>query len=77
MLSRLVMSSTPMLSMSLARNGIQKVPLKNQVFRQFSRDGREPITRSERIAERRSLRERLMAPAGPNGRNDFAIELIE
>lgn len=68
MLSRLVMSSTPMLSMSLARNGIQKVPLKNQVFRQFSRDGRETITRSERIAERSSLRERLMGPAGPNGR---------
>lgn len=71
MLSRLVISSTPMLSMSFARNSIQKVPLRNQVFRQFNRDGRDTYTRSERIVERRTLRERIMAPAGPNGKAQF------
>lgn len=67
MLSRLVISSTPLISMSLTRNGIQKIPLRNQAFRQYSRDVRDTFTRGERIAERRTLRERLMAPAGPNG----------
>lgn len=71
MLSRLVLSSTPMLSMSLARHSIQKVPLRNQVIRQFNRDARDTYTRSERIAERKSLRERIMAPAGPNGKTAF------
>lgn len=52
---------------SLTRNGIQKIPLRNQAFRQFSRDNRDTFTRGERIAERRTIRERLMAPAGPNG----------
>lgn len=71
MLSRLVLSSTPMLSMSFARNSIQKVPLRNQVFRQFGRDGRDTYTRAERIGERKTLRERIMAPAGPNGMMKF------
>lgn len=63
-----------MLSMSIARGSIQKIPLRNQVFRQFSRDSRETFTRSERIAERRTLRERIMAPAGPNGKTKFMSE---
>lgn len=75
MLSRLVLSSTPMLSMSMARNSIQKIPLRNQAFRQFSRDGRDTFTRAERIAERKTLRERLMAPAGPNGKTEIARDL--
>lgn len=41
------------------------------MFRQFQRDGRETFTRGERIAERRTLRERIMAPAGPNCKTKY------
>lgn len=62
-----------MLSMSLARTTFQKIPIRNQVFRQLHREGRDSFTRAERVAERRTLRERIMAPAGPNGIAEIRI----
>lgn len=76
MLSRLVVQAQPMLSTVLARTTIQKIPLRSQIVRQFHREGRETITRSERIASRQGLKERILAPAGPNGNNrklDFLL----
>lgn len=67
MLSRLVVQSQPMISMALAGRNVQKMPIRQQIIRQFNRDSRETITRSERIAQRQTLKERIMAPAGPNG----------
>lgn len=54
----------------MARSAILSMPMRNQVFRQFQRDARETFTRTrgERIAERQTLREKLMAAPGPNGR---------
>lgn len=43
------------------------MPIRNQIIRQFGRDGRDTVTRSERIANRQTLKEKIMAPAGPNG----------
>lgn len=37
------------------------------IVRTFQRDSRETLTRTQRIAERQTLRERAMAPVGPNG----------
>lgn len=67
MLSRLVMSSTPLMTMSFARTSFQKIPVKNQILRQFHREGPETMTRAERLSKERTFRERLMQPAGPNG----------
>lgn len=67
MLSRLVVQSQPMISMALTGRTLQKMPIRNQIVRHFNREGRETITRSERIAHRQTLKERIMAPAGPNG----------
>lgn len=69
MLSRLVMGATPIVSASLVRSSIKTLPIRNQVFRQFQRDSRAPVfrTRSERMAERQTLKERIMGPPGPNG----------
>lgn len=68
MLSRLIVQSQPMISMALARNTMQKMPIRNQIIRQFNNEGRETITRSERIAQRKTFKERIFAPAGPNGK---------
>lgn len=67
MLSRLIVQSQPMLSMALVRPTIQKIPLRNQIIRRFHGESRETITRSERIAHRQTLKEKIFAPAGPNG----------
>lgn len=67
MLSRLVVQSQPMISMALAGRNIQKLPIRNQIIRQLHREGRDTMTRTERIANRQTLKERIMAPAGPNG----------
>lgn len=67
MLSRLIVQSQPMISMALTARSIQKMPIRNQIIRQFGRDGRDTVTRSERIANRQTLKEKIMAPAGPNG----------
>lgn len=56
-----------MLSMALVRPTIQKIPLRNQIIRRFHGESRETITRSERIAHRQTLKEKIFAPAGPNG----------
>lgn len=56
--------------------------MRNQIIREFQQQSRETVSRSERIATRQTLRERIMAPAGPNGNlphiffnnlNDFVI----
>lgn len=67
MLSRLVVQSQPMISMALTGRSLQKMPIRNQIIRQFNRDSRETMSRSERITHRQSLKEKIMAPAGPNG----------
>lgn len=43
------------------------MPMRNQMIREFHQQARETVSRSERIATRQTLRERIMAPAGPNG----------
>lgn len=65
MLSRLVMSGG-----SLSRSALQMAPIRTQFSRQLQRDSRESLfrTRGERIAERQTLKERAMAPPGPNGK---------
>lgn len=68
MLSRLIVQSQPMLSMTLAGRNIQKMPIRHQIIRQFKNDSRETVTRAERISQRsQTLKEKIMAPAGPNG----------
>lgn len=67
MLSRLVIQSQPMISMALTGRTLQKMPIRNQIVRQFNRESRETVTRTERIAQRQTLKEKIMAPAGPNG----------
>jgi len=59
-----------MISMALTGRTLQKMPIRNQIIRQFNRDGRDSMTRAERISTRQSLKEKIMAPAGPNA---FAI----
>lgn len=66
MLSRLIVQSQPMVSMALAGRNLQKIPIRNQIIRQLHREGRETVTRSERIAQRQGLKEKIFAPAGPN-----------
>lgn len=44
----------------------QILPIRQQMFRQFARDGRQNITRNVK-SEKMSLKERIMAPSGPNG----------
>lgn len=51
------------------RTAIQQIPKRNQfLVRQFQRDAKEGFqTRTQRVVERQTLRERAMAPPGPNG----------
>lgn len=44
----------------------QILPMRQQMFRQFARDGRQNIARNVK-SEKISLKERIMAPSGPNG----------
>lgn len=67
MLSRLVVQSQPMISMALTGRTLQKMPIRNQIIRQFNREGRDTMSRADRISHRQTLKEKLMAPAGPNG----------
>jgi len=50
------------------RSAIQRIPNRNQfLVRQFQRDAKEGFqSRAERIVERQTLREKAMAPPGPN-----------
>ena len=73
MLSRLIVQSQPMLSMALTGRTLQKMPIRNQIVRHFNRDGRDTMTRAERIAQRQTLKERIMAPAGPNGMHSIGL----
>lgn len=66
MLSRLVVQAQPMISMALTGRTLQKMPIRNQIIRQMHREGRDTMSRSERISHRQTLKERIMAPAGPN-----------
>lgn len=67
MLSRLVVQSQPMISMALTGRSLQKMPIRNQIIRQVHREGRDTISRADRISHRQTLKEKLMAPPGPNG----------
>lgn len=67
MLSRLIVQSQPMISMALAGKTLQKMPIRNQIVRQLHREGRDTMTRTERISRGQTLKERILAPAGPNG----------
>lgn len=68
MLSKLVMGTTAYSPM-VFRSAIQQIPKRNQfLVRQLQRDAKEGFqTRSQRIVEKQTLRERAMAPPGPNG----------
>lgn len=61
MFLRLFTQSHSMASIALSGRNIQKLPIRNQMFRQVHR---------EQISSRQSLKEKLMAPAGPNGSLD-------
>uniref|UniRef100_U5EQS8 Putative growth hormone-induced protein n=1 Tax=Corethrella appendiculata TaxID=1370023 RepID=U5EQS8_9DIPT len=63
MLSRLACSNRFLISPTLLKSAIQNVPKRQQVFRQFTRDNRETFTRTR---ERMTIKERAMAPPGPN-----------
>lgn len=64
MLSRLACTRS-MVNPTLIKSALQNVPSKRQIFRTFAEESRFK-TRSERINEKLSLRERAMAPPGPN-----------
>lgn len=65
MLSRLACTRTS-INPAFIKSAIQNLPKNRQIIRQFAEDAKFR-TRSERINEKMSLRERAMAPAGPNG----------
>lgn len=53
------------------------MPIRNQFFREFHQQGRETISRSERIVQRQTtLKERIMAPAGPKGLISISIKIV-
>lgn len=70
MLSRLACSKA-FINPVLVKSAIQNVPKggQRQIFRTFANESRFQ-SRAERINERMSLKERAMAPAGPNA---FAV----
>lgn len=47
-----------MASIALSGRNMQKLPVRDQIFRQVHR---------KQISSRQSLKEKLMAPIGPNG----------
>lgn len=66
MLSRLALTTTR-INPVFIKSAIQNLPKnRHTIVRQFAEDAKFR-TRSERINERMSLKERAMAPAGPNG----------
>uniref|UniRef100_A0A0K8TSG9 Putative growth hormone-induced protein n=1 Tax=Tabanus bromius TaxID=304241 RepID=A0A0K8TSG9_TABBR len=62
MLSRLVLGR-PILSASLVKSALRPISRHEPLIRQFARDSRESVTRAR---ARPTLKERIMAPAGPN-----------
>lgn len=70
LLSRLVMCPTiaSTVARTTSRQFVKRQP--NLIIRNFQRDSRDTLSRAERIAERQTLRERAMAPVGPNGKNN-------
>jgi hypothetical protein len=69
MLSRLACTKT-FINPVLVKSAIQNAPKgPRQMFRTFANESRFQ-SRAERINERMSLKERVMAPAGPNA---FAV----
>lgn len=70
MLSRLACTKT-FINPILVKSAIQNAPKgPRQMFRTFANESKQYQTRAERINERMSLKERIMAPAGPNA---FAV----
>lgn len=74
MLSRLALAP-PIISSTFVRSNVRQfAPRSRIIIRQFQNDSRQTInkTRAERIAERQTgtgqtLKEKILAPAGPNG----------
>lgn len=64
MLSRLACSKT-FITPTLLKSAIQNVPRRQQIVRKFAEETKFK-TRSERINDRMTLKERMMAPAGNN-----------
>lgn len=77
MLSRLIVQAQPMISMTLAGRNLQKMPIRHQIIRQFKNDSRETVTRAERISQRQTLKEKIMAPAGPNGKHKMVLLIVD
>lgn len=81
MLSRFAIKSpTITISASIFQNAYKSMPKRNQIaIRHFQKDARAGEnayrTRTERIAERQTLKEKIMTPAGPNG-NDWRNQLF-
>jgi hypothetical protein len=64
MLSRLAYAQTAF--SPLVKNAFQQIPKRQPIFRQFTRDTRQGVTRGK-LREEPTLKERMMAPPGPNG----------
>ena len=75
MLSRLAVTTTRFNPVFI-KSAIQNLPKNRQIVRQFAEDAKFR-TRSERINERMSLKERAMAPAGPNGEKQAYEKFLE
>lgn len=65
MLSRLACSGRILASASLIQPALQQVPRRTQLMRYYARDVKGGTNWTTR-AERQTLRERAMAPPGPN-----------
>jgi hypothetical protein len=68
MLSRLAFAQTAFTPMF--KNALQQAPIRQTVFRQFNREARQRsgVTRNQVFRENPTLKERLMAPPGANGK---------
>lgn len=79
MLSKLIMGSTAYSPM-LFRSAVKQLPKRNQfLVRQFQQDAKEGFqTRAQRVAERQTLREKVMGPPGPNGKQtNFVVGKVQ
>uniref|UniRef100_A0A1L8DK15 Putative growth hormone-induced protein n=2 Tax=Nyssomyia neivai TaxID=330878 RepID=A0A1L8DK15_9DIPT len=67
MLSRLILSGSTVTG-AFARSALSAPPIKSHslIIRQFGREARENVSSRMGVRTRPSLKERIMAPAGPN-----------
>lgn len=66
MLSRLACTGRTFVSTPLLKSALQQVPHRQQVVRQYAREVKGGGSSWTARAERQTLRERAMAPPGPN-----------